>query len=57
MVKIFLLTSFKREHRFLTNCTSQFVKDKYFKVAALLGVCQKDGNPVLEIQFFCSVTF
>lgn len=56
MVKIFLLISFKREHRFLMRCTAQF-KDKYFEVAVLLGVCQKqDGNTILEIQFICSVT-
>lgn len=52
-MKIFLLTSVKQEHRVLTNCTSQFVKDKYFKVAALLGMCQKkDDNTILEIRFF-----
>lgn len=57
MVKIFLLTSFKWEHRFLTKCTAQ-LKDKYFEVAVLLGVCQKqDGNTILEIQFLCPVTF
>lgn len=57
MVKIFLLTSFKQEHRFLMKCMAQF-RDKYFEVAVLLGVCQKqDGNTILEIQFLCSVTF